>query len=233
MLRHCCVTIGFDLLLWVSMLNRIRSKCIRWRLGWLPGGKPQQCACEYDRLTWSHTIHCLDVHYRLQLPRMVDDPLSYCLNKIPKRPPKSLRHAWGMATMAAKDLSHISGAGTRFLLSSHWTISWFLRQQSFPPMALVFIATSLSLIFAFISILPYLSFIFLFKLAHIRSFLGHLTVRFCKGDLICGFCAHRLWIYFILLFIIKLAFFLCEFLDQNLHRKLGKGWVFRYIYYYT
>ncbi|ORE01482.1 hypothetical protein BCV72DRAFT_171470, partial [Rhizopus microsporus var. microsporus] len=54
-----------------------------------PDGKPQSCTCGYDHFTRAHAIHCLDMHDCSQLPRTIDDPLSYCLNKIPKRPPKS------------------------------------------------------------------------------------------------------------------------------------------------
>ncbi|KAI7902339.1 uncharacterized protein BX663DRAFT_510784, partial [Cokeromyces recurvatus] len=32
-----------DLILWLPMIHNERSRTIRWRLGWLPGGIPKAC----------------------------------------------------------------------------------------------------------------------------------------------------------------------------------------------
>jgi hypothetical protein len=58
------------------------SRCVRWRLGWLPGGvsrphplHPSQALIKF------HYIHCLNMQRRLQLPETVSDHLSFLLNK--------------------------------------------------------------------------------------------------------------------------------------------------------
>lgn len=52
-----------DLLLWLPMTHIERSRCIRWRLGWLPGGKPKPYPrYSHQRLTKTHSIHCLNRH---------------------------------------------------------------------------------------------------------------------------------------------------------------------------
>jgi hypothetical protein len=44
-----------DSILWLPMSRAERSRCIRWRLGWLPGGKPKPCPHHPDFfLTKSH-----------------------------------------------------------------------------------------------------------------------------------------------------------------------------------
>ncbi|ORE07731.1 hypothetical protein BCV72DRAFT_325674 [Rhizopus microsporus var. microsporus] len=58
------------------MTRSERSRCVRWRLGWLPH----------------------DTHNRLQMPKSIDDPLSYLLNLLPptlltKKARKSI-YAW-------------------------------------------------------------------------------------------------------------------------------------------
>ncbi|ORE05961.1 hypothetical protein BCV72DRAFT_208280, partial [Rhizopus microsporus var. microsporus] len=39
--------------------------------------------------TKQHTIYCLDMHHRLQIPRILADPLSFLLNKSSTCKPRS------------------------------------------------------------------------------------------------------------------------------------------------
>jgi len=40
LLSSCRPTITLDPILWLPMTHEERSRCLRWRLGWLPGGAP-------------------------------------------------------------------------------------------------------------------------------------------------------------------------------------------------
>ena len=75
------------------MPNKERSCCIRWRLGWLPGGRPIPCPnCTLQLFTKKHAIICLRMHHRLRVPPQThDDPLFYAINQLPKSKPKSPR----------------------------------------------------------------------------------------------------------------------------------------------
>ncbi|OBZ84699.1 hypothetical protein A0J61_07258 [Choanephora cucurbitarum] len=64
-----------------------RSLLVRWRLGWLPGGKPRPCTCGHSPLTKKHISLCLFFHLRLHVPTRVADPISYILNRLPKKRP--------------------------------------------------------------------------------------------------------------------------------------------------
>ncbi|KAG1476063.1 hypothetical protein G6F45_014077 [Rhizopus arrhizus] len=67
-----------------------RSRCIRWRLGWLPGGRYKTCPRHPDQsFTKAHAIHCLQMHRRLMMPETISDPLSFLLNILPARKPRS------------------------------------------------------------------------------------------------------------------------------------------------
>ncbi|KAI7858274.1 hypothetical protein BDC45DRAFT_499241 [Circinella umbellata] len=85
--KSCMITI------WIPMSNKERSRCIRWRIGWLPGGKHKTClTCQSHTFTKHHAIQCLQMHRRLNLnSNRTDDPLSFILNNIPKSKPKSPR----------------------------------------------------------------------------------------------------------------------------------------------
>ncbi|PHZ13421.1 uncharacterized protein RHIMIDRAFT_119824 [Rhizopus microsporus ATCC 52813] len=61
-----------------------RSRCIRWRLGWLPSYNTTRCLRHTPQLlTKQHAIYCLDMHHRLQTPKSITDPLFLLLNKLP------------------------------------------------------------------------------------------------------------------------------------------------------
>ncbi|CAO3675176.1 unnamed protein product [Rhizopus microsporus] len=66
------------------MTYQERSHCIRWRLGWLPVGKPQPCPNQvFSILTHSHATERLHMHHRLCLTLSIMNPLSFLLNRLP------------------------------------------------------------------------------------------------------------------------------------------------------
>ncbi|KAG0785673.1 hypothetical protein G6F21_009103 [Rhizopus arrhizus] len=82
----CRPNLGLDPILWLPMTYAERSRVIRWRLGWLPGGIPQPCIYHPNiMLTRSHATECLHMHRRLQMPRTEVDPLSFLLNQLPNK----------------------------------------------------------------------------------------------------------------------------------------------------
>lgn len=77
-------TTQVDPSLWLPMTCSERSRVLRWRLGWLSGGKPKECTLHPGQ-NWSrrHVFECLHVHGRLYLPRTIEDPISFLLNLLP------------------------------------------------------------------------------------------------------------------------------------------------------
>ncbi|KAI9255129.1 hypothetical protein BDA99DRAFT_153403 [Phascolomyces articulosus] len=74
-LKACRPNLEVDPILWIPMTKKECSRCIRWRIGWLPGGKPKTCiTCKCSTLTKKHAITCLRLHNRF----------SFSLNKFPK-----------------------------------------------------------------------------------------------------------------------------------------------------
>ncbi|ORE21987.1 hypothetical protein BCV71DRAFT_172556, partial [Rhizopus microsporus] len=43
LLSSCRQSISLNPILWLPMFKSERSRCVHWRLGWLPGGKPRPC----------------------------------------------------------------------------------------------------------------------------------------------------------------------------------------------
>ena len=71
------------------MTRQERSRCTRWRLGWMPGGKPRACPhCQIGFTSRRHFLSCLNTHRRLNLPSTVPDPVSHLLNLLPQQPPR-------------------------------------------------------------------------------------------------------------------------------------------------
>ncbi|KAG1285509.1 hypothetical protein G6F66_010395 [Rhizopus arrhizus] len=90
LLQHCLPTISLDPVLWLLMSKSERCRCIRWRLGWLPGGRYKACLRHPGQpFTKAHTIHCLQMHRRLMMPETISDPLSFLLNMLPTKKPRS------------------------------------------------------------------------------------------------------------------------------------------------
>ncbi|KAG1608378.1 hypothetical protein G6F46_011591 [Rhizopus delemar] len=80
-------SVSLDPILWLPMCYAERSRCIRWRLGWLTGGKPHPCPKHPTlKFTRKHAITCLNMHQRLYMPKTITDPLSFLLNMLPSRP---------------------------------------------------------------------------------------------------------------------------------------------------
>jgi hypothetical protein len=97
LLSNCRRSISLDPILWLPMSKSERSRCIRWRLGWLPGGKPRPCPKHpMQQLSKNHAISCLDMYRRLSMPETIRDPLSFLLNMLLLRPsvPQNLALAW-------------------------------------------------------------------------------------------------------------------------------------------
>ncbi|KAG1152166.1 hypothetical protein G6F37_001390 [Rhizopus arrhizus] len=90
LLSACRPQLVVDPILWLPMSYIERSRLIRWRMGWLPGGRPKPCIYHpHDLLTRSHAITCLHMYHRLLMPSTVSDPLSYLLNLLPTSRKKS------------------------------------------------------------------------------------------------------------------------------------------------
>ncbi|KAG1464000.1 hypothetical protein G6F46_002979 [Rhizopus delemar] len=90
LLMHCRPIISLDLVLWLPMSKSERSRFIRWSLGWIPGGRYKTCYQHPDQsFTKAHAIHYLQMHRRLMMPETVSGPLSFLLNILPARKPRS------------------------------------------------------------------------------------------------------------------------------------------------
>ncbi|CAO3649873.1 unnamed protein product [Cunninghamella echinulata] len=88
LLQSCKPKIAIDSILYHPMNNKIRSRPICWRIGWLLGGKSSSCICNHYLLTRKHVIQCLNMHTRLSIHQQITlDPLSYLINRIPINPP--------------------------------------------------------------------------------------------------------------------------------------------------
>ncbi|KAG1471174.1 hypothetical protein G6F56_002274 [Rhizopus delemar] len=89
-------TIQVDPILWLPMTCSERSRVLRWRLGWLPGGKPKECIFHpYHNWSRRHAFDCLNFHHRLYLPRSIEDPISFLLNLLPLHTPRPTEsHSW-------------------------------------------------------------------------------------------------------------------------------------------
>ncbi|KAI8641808.1 hypothetical protein BD408DRAFT_417448, partial [Parasitella parasitica] len=84
MISTCRPTLVVDPILWLPMTRMERSQVVRWRLGWLPGGKPRPCPFHpTTNLSRAHVTDCLQIHRRLQLPESIQDPLSFLPLKKP------------------------------------------------------------------------------------------------------------------------------------------------------
>ncbi|KAI9494135.1 hypothetical protein BDB00DRAFT_748524, partial [Zychaea mexicana] len=67
-----------------------RSRLLRWRLGWMPNGRPdahcRNCS-NSQHLSRHHVIACLQAHQRSNIPYGVPDPISYVLDTLPTKRP--------------------------------------------------------------------------------------------------------------------------------------------------
>ena len=99
LLSSCRLQPDIDPILWLPMTRSERSRVLRWRLGWLPGGKPTACIFHPSH-NWSrhHAFDCLHVHQRLFLPHTISDPISFLLNQLPRRKPRTHSDCLGLIT---------------------------------------------------------------------------------------------------------------------------------------
>ncbi|EIE83762.1 hypothetical protein G6F46_008373 [Rhizopus delemar] len=82
LLMHCHPIISLDPVLWLPMSKSERSRCIRWRLGWLPGGRYKACPRRPNQsFTKAHVIHCLQMHRRLMMPETRNGDRSSIIKK--------------------------------------------------------------------------------------------------------------------------------------------------------
>lgn len=59
----CRSFLCIDFFLWIPMFHIELSLCIRWHLGWLPGGKSKLCPrYPHQRFTKTYSIDCLSIH---------------------------------------------------------------------------------------------------------------------------------------------------------------------------
>ena len=97
LLSSCRPTITLDPILWLPMTHDERSRCLRWRLGWLPGGAPKPCPRHpSNNLSRRHAISCLNMHRQLCMPEAITDPISFLLNMLPTRAfaPSGIALSW-------------------------------------------------------------------------------------------------------------------------------------------
>ncbi|KAG1587637.1 hypothetical protein G6F47_010874 [Rhizopus delemar] len=109
LLSSCRPTITLDPILWLPMTHEERSRCIRWRLGWLPGGAPKPCPRHpNNNLSRRHAISCLNMHRRLCMPEAIADPISFLLNMLSTRTfvPSSIALSWSCRWPAICSILH-------------------------------------------------------------------------------------------------------------------------------
>ncbi|KAG0783374.1 hypothetical protein G6F22_008709 [Rhizopus arrhizus] len=86
LLFACRPTLGIDPILWLPMSYAERSRSVRWRLGWLPGGEPKPCIFHpTGKFTRSHAIGCLHMHRRLQIPLSEPDTSVFLAEQAPQK----------------------------------------------------------------------------------------------------------------------------------------------------
>ena len=87
LISSCRRSVSIDLIMWLPMSNVECSRCIRWRLGWLPGDIPRLCPKHpTQNLSKNHAIDCLTVHRRLIMPETIKDSLPFLMNRLLLRP---------------------------------------------------------------------------------------------------------------------------------------------------
>lgn len=110
LLACCRPELTIDPILWLPTTCVEKERCLRWWLGWLPLGRPQPCPFHpFEMFNKRHIIQCLQMHNRLFLPQTIEDPLSFLLNKLPrktKRIPKLSIAAWLICWPAICSILH-------------------------------------------------------------------------------------------------------------------------------
>ncbi|KAG0738619.1 hypothetical protein G6F62_011985 [Rhizopus arrhizus] len=97
LLSSCRLTIPLDPILWLPVTHEERSRCIRWRLGWLPDGISKPCPrYPNNNLSRHHAISYLNTHRRLCMPGIIADPIYFLLNVLLTRvfAPSNIASSW-------------------------------------------------------------------------------------------------------------------------------------------
>ncbi|KAI7905329.1 uncharacterized protein BX663DRAFT_585824, partial [Cokeromyces recurvatus] len=83
LLSHCRNNLIVDPILTIPMTRRERFRCVRWRLGWLPLGKPKPALSIQMNSSHTHAhivfLVCICIT-AFRCPKSIEDPLSYLLN---------------------------------------------------------------------------------------------------------------------------------------------------------
>lgn len=114
LLSACRYSVCLDPIHWLPISRPERSLCVRWRLYWLPDGKPKPCPKHPNQLfTKTHFAHCPNMHARLQIPRTAASPLSFLLNLLTTRKPRPFPRAssqffrWPLICTILYELDHL------------------------------------------------------------------------------------------------------------------------------
>ncbi|EIE82274.1 hypothetical protein RO3G_06979 [Rhizopus delemar RA 99-880] len=128
LLSLCHPSLYLDLILWLSRFYSEISRCIRWRLDWLPGSHPKPCPKHPDSsLSKKHAIQYLGMLQMLQVPITIENPSPFLLNLLPTRKPRSFRSAspcfshWSTICLILFELNHLHHQKIVSLTSS---LSW-------------------------------------------------------------------------------------------------------------
>ncbi|CEP16437.1 hypothetical protein [Parasitella parasitica] len=99
-ISNCRPTLVVDPVLWLPMTRIEPSQVHRWRLCWLPGGKPRPCPFHpTTNLSRAHVTNYLQIHRRLQLPESIQDPLSFLLDLLPRKKPTNAQYSASSAVL--------------------------------------------------------------------------------------------------------------------------------------
>ena len=105
-----------DPIVWLPMKYSQRSRLIRWRLGWMPNGHASSLCCNCNNnqhLSHKHVVSCFNVHTNLKIPYVVADPISFVLNSLPTKQPRSnstkiyWKYLWLRLTRLMKDIDRL------------------------------------------------------------------------------------------------------------------------------
>lgn len=141
LLQACRPHQGIDPILFIPMSATERLLCIRYRLGWLPNGKPAPCPrCRHSPgMNKRHILECFAVHRQLNLPTTVLDPISHIFNRLPLSPPKTLaarrywKTVWPKLCAILKTLSQQCNPGYAYQVTPADQLGQALLQWMEPP----------------------------------------------------------------------------------------------------
>lgn len=84
-----------------------QSWYVCWRPGWLSGGTFRPCSFHPSQILMKfHSVRCLNMYRRLQLPEITSDLLSFHLNNLPNRTSHSFQAVPSLVSSLAYYLHH-------------------------------------------------------------------------------------------------------------------------------